>query len=465
MTECRAAKYRRISDDREGRELGVTRQDEDLDELARRRGYTIVASYADNDIGASTRSRKPRPDYQRMLDAARAGHFEVILAYTSGRLTRRPREHEDLIELAERHGVAFEYVRSPSFDLNTSAGRRVARILAANDAAEAEDISERVTRARLQQAQEGRYGGGRRPYGFEADGVTVRESEAAEIVKAADGILAGVTLRATVADLNRRGVPTVSGRPWTSVALKGMLCSPRTGGLVAYQGEVLEDATASWSAILPRETWEAVRHILTDPSRRTSPGSEPRWLGSGMYRCGHPEHIDADPPIPMRAGTAGNGLRAYRCRDSAHMVRSAASLDDFVEQVVIETLSRPDAADLLVPRIDIDVAACSAQANGLRVRIVEARSLWEDGVMSAAEYRASVARMRDKLAEVEAKLTAASGRDPLAGIAGNPDAAKVWDGLDLGRRRAVLDALAVVTVLPTKRGRYFDPVSVKIDPR
>ena len=77
--------------------------------------------YTDNDIGASTRSRKPRPDYQRMLADARAGRFEVILAYASSRLTRRPREHEDLIELAERHGVAYRYVRSPSVDLNTAA--------------------------------------------------------------------------------------------------------------------------------------------------------------------------------------------------------------------------------------------------------------------------------------------------------------------------------------------------------
>src|SRR5688572_33310973 len=132
----KAAKYRRISDDREGRELGVTRQNEDLDKLAERNGLTIVADYCDNDISASTRSQKRRPEYQRMLVDARAGKFDVILGYSSSRLTRRPRELEEQIDLAEECGTRFLYVASPSFDLNPSAGRTVARGPAAMGAGE-----------------------------------------------------------------------------------------------------------------------------------------------------------------------------------------------------------------------------------------------------------------------------------------------------------------------------------------
>ncbi|HYS38449.1 MAG TPA: recombinase family protein, partial [Pseudonocardiaceae bacterium] len=126
--------------------MGVARQLEDCRQLAARNGDTVTRIYSDNDIGASTRSRKPRPEYQKMIKDARDGLIDKIIAYTSGRLTRRPREHEDLIDLAEQLGVAFGYVASPGFDLNTAAGRRVARILAATDAGEAEDISERARR-------------------------------------------------------------------------------------------------------------------------------------------------------------------------------------------------------------------------------------------------------------------------------------------------------------------------------
>src|SRR5262249_15826943 len=155
----------------EGRELGVDRQEEDCRKLADRLGVRVVHIYKDNDISASTRSRKKRPNYQRLLSDARTGLVQVILAHTTSRLTRKPREPEDLIDLSVEHGTWFEYVRSPSFDLNTADGRRIARMLAANDAGEAEATAERVARAKLQKAQLGEWHGGVRPYGYERDGI------------------------------------------------------------------------------------------------------------------------------------------------------------------------------------------------------------------------------------------------------------------------------------------------------
>ena len=62
----------------------------------------------------------------------------------------------------------------------------------------------------------------------------------------------------------------------------------------------------------------------------------------------------------------------------------------------------------------------------------------------------------------------------LAGVADAPDPAEVWDGLDLARRRAIVDTLATVTILPARRGRrpgwqpgqsYFDPTTVRVEPK
>jgi DNA invertase Pin-like site-specific DNA recombinase len=59
--------YERISQDREGKALRVTRQREDYDELCERNGWSIAARCRDNDRSASTKSKKLRPDYERML--------------------------------------------------------------------------------------------------------------------------------------------------------------------------------------------------------------------------------------------------------------------------------------------------------------------------------------------------------------------------------------------------------------
>ena len=59
---------------------------------------------------------------------------------------------------------------------------------------------------------------------------------------------------------------------------------PRNAGLIVHRGEVQEGVQAPWKPILGRDEWQAVTVLLTDPSRRTSPGNTPRWLGSGLYR-------------------------------------------------------------------------------------------------------------------------------------------------------------------------------------
>jgi DNA invertase Pin-like site-specific DNA recombinase len=100
--------------------------------------------YRDNDIGASTLSKKKRPDFDRIMTAAERGDFDVILAYSTSRLTRRPKEFETLIELAEKHGTRVYTDRSGDPDFTTAQGRGVARTLAAWDAAQAEQTGENI---------------------------------------------------------------------------------------------------------------------------------------------------------------------------------------------------------------------------------------------------------------------------------------------------------------------------------
>ncbi len=56
-----------------------------------------------------------------------------------------------------------------------------------------------------------------------------------------------------------------------------------------------------------------------------------------------------------------------------------------------------------------------------------------------------------RLERAEVDIVAATARSPLVGLADAPDPAAVWAGCDIGRRRAVLDTLMTVTVLPTLR--------------
>ena len=274
--------------------MGVERQREDLEADAVRAGLRVVGRYEDNDISASTRSRKRRPEYERMLADAAAGQFRVIVAYTSSRLTRRPRENEDLIELAERHGVQFRYLRSPSFDLNTADGRNIARILAANDAAESERIAERVSRAVRQRAEDGGFHGGTPAFGFQlvkdAAGRIVawepHPTHAKWLEEAAGRVLAGETLYGICAEWHREGRRTGNDAVWRPRTLKRALLSPAVVGLRAHDGRTFP---ASWPALLPEHTWQRLNTLLGDSARQVRPwpaqDGRRKYMLSGLVFC------------------------------------------------------------------------------------------------------------------------------------------------------------------------------------
>src|SRR5437588_11807193 len=117
-----------------------------------------------------------------------AKHYIVraleVMAWITERLHRNTRELETYIDLAERRGVVTHSVKAGPLDLATPSGRAVARTLCAWARFESEHKGERVRAARRQAVEQGRWQGGCRPFGFEADGTTIRPAEAAAIAQA-----------------------------------------------------------------------------------------------------------------------------------------------------------------------------------------------------------------------------------------------------------------------------------------
>jgi site-specific DNA recombinase len=69
--------YARISSDREGDGLGVSRQIEDCERLAARKGWQVVERYIDDDVSAW--SGRKRPEYARSLGDHEVGSINGLL--------------------------------------------------------------------------------------------------------------------------------------------------------------------------------------------------------------------------------------------------------------------------------------------------------------------------------------------------------------------------------------------------
>lgn len=457
----RAGIYVRISEDRTGAGLGVERQMEDCAALAGRLGWQVQDSYVDNDCSAF--SGKVRPEYRRLLHDVEAGRVDGVLAWHTDRLHRSPRELEEFVTLAESRKVATQTVMAGELDLSTPTGRMVARILGSVARQEVEHKADRTRRAHLQAAQQGRWRGGARPFGYESDGATIRDGEAEEVRRLYADLLNGRTLGALARDLNDRGVTSTTGKPWEFTTLRQMLLKPRNAGLSVYQGEVI--GLGRWPALVSESTWRSVVDVLADPVRRMSATNAPRWLMAGLATCGACGEVVRSGSVVSNRAT-GAKRTVYRCRASGpgHVARTAEQVDAFVTAVVVERLSRPDAANLFSLDGGPDVAALEEQARGLRSRLEGLAELYADGALDQAQVTTATARLRGRLDDVGVTL-AVQRRHPVARkLAGVDNVATAWGALDITERRQVVGLLLDVRLLPQgRRGNVFDPESVAIE--
>jgi site-specific DNA recombinase len=469
--QLKAGIYARISyvrrEDGTKERLGVERQVPPCRELARRKGWTLVEPvYEDNDLSAF--SGKRRPGYEQLLADAKAGRINVIVAWHADRLTRQPIENEALIELAERHGIQLATVTG-EHDLATPSGRLHFRMLGSIARYESEHRAERLRLKFAEQARDGRpKGGGRRPFGFEADKLTVNEPEAALLRDAAQRLLAGECLYVILREWRARGVVTPAGNLWSSTSLRRALLAPRAAGLREHRGEVL--GPAAWPAILDELTRKRLVELFARDGRRRQ-GRPRTYLLSGFATCGREEC-----GRPLAGASAGAKRPKYACRRgiSHHGCGQtwidAPELDRYVTEMVITALSGPGFVERLKARLawDGDTSALEAQREEDKRSLAElTRDRYVRRIITEPEYLVARRELDARIADAEEVLARQPQTRFLIDLPrSEKELRKAW----LQRwtleeqRRVVRMALRGLVVNPPKRGLpRFDPDRVDPD--
>jgi len=251
--------YARISSDQEKKGLGVARQLEDCREVSAAKGWTVAGEYTDNSISAF--SGKLRPEYERLLGDVRAGAVDAVLVYSLERLTRQPGELEQFFDVCKAAGLRWLAIGDSVIDMLSEDGLLTTRNYGATAAHSSGKLSRRVKRKMRANAEAGLpHGGPQRPFGYEADKVTVRESEAAVVRQMVERFLAGESLRALATWMQDNGVATVAGQPWRTTTLRAMLSSARIAGLRDHLG--VQVATATWPAIITEDQHRRVLALM-----------------------------------------------------------------------------------------------------------------------------------------------------------------------------------------------------------
>ncbi|MUL80514.1 MULTISPECIES: recombinase family protein [unclassified Mycolicibacterium] len=456
----RVAIYLRQSQDRNGDQLGIDRQREDCQRLVAARGWTVTAEFVDNDVSAT--SRKARPQFNAMMARVDTGEFDIIVSRHLDRLLRKLSDFVSIREACQKSGV--EIVTGDGIDTSSDGGRLFAGMMAVVAQGEVDRKSTRQRSAAKQAAEQGRWVGGRRPFGYEDDGVTIRESEAALVKQGFTDVLAGESVAEIARRWDASGFPTAQGNPWSRCAVRDVLTNPRYAGLRRYRPaedrrairqnpELGITGKAEWPGIVDEPTWRAAARILCDP-KRYRPAIGGKGLLTGVAECG----VCGE---KLHRGGASHGVPMYRCRSGKHVSRKAAPIDEYVTAVALAALSGPRAADLWAAELP-DATELMTEADVLRQRRDHFAEDYADGVMTREQFRDANARVLSRLDSIESQIASAGQSSPLA-IVASEDVESTWAELSVAQRRGIISALMVPVVELVGAGvRTFRPESVTI---
>lgn len=438
----------------------MARQAQDCRALAERLGWIVAEEYVDNDISAY--SGKKRPAYRRMLADVAAGRRDGVVIYHLDRLTRRPVELEEFVDVLSREKVPVKFVTGGA-DPGTGDGLLMLRIMAAVAANESASKSRRIARKHQELAERGmpNMSGKYRPFGYAADRVTIIPEEAAAIRSMVARFLAGDSWRSITTWANEEGIKTSSGGDFTTTTLRNMLLSARIAGLREHGGVVV--APGQWEPIIAVQQRQQMLDLVA--SRKITGRRTPRrYLLSGLVRCSRCGG-------KMFAAARAEGRR-YVCQSGpdhggcGKTLIQAEPVEQLVAAGVLMRLNSPAFADAMAGRVkdDQQAAELAAQINADQAKRTEFATMLAEGEITRAEWRTMRDVVDRRLSEARRRLASLTHSDGLNGLdlSGEKLAAQ-FAGLELERQHAIIaTVLDHVVILPGTQGAHsVDPARVE----
>ena len=221
----RAVGYIRVSTDEQANEgVSLDNQRKRIEAFCIAKDWTLVDVY--EDAGKSGKDLK-RNGIQQLITDAKDSKFDIVVIYKLDRLTRSVKDLGYLIELFDKHGIAFSSV-SDNFDTTTANGRLVLNILGSVAQWERDIIVERTREALAYKRELGQKTGGDVPFGYDVtdDGTLVENPKEQKVARHIRQLRdEGMSYNAIAKALNSKGYTTKRGCSWTHKQVKRVLAA------------------------------------------------------------------------------------------------------------------------------------------------------------------------------------------------------------------------------------------------
>jgi DNA invertase Pin-like site-specific DNA recombinase len=416
----------------------------------------------DNDISATHRSKKKRPQYAEALSMLEHDQADLIVCFNLDRLWRQPKELEyalDLVDTLTKQGRArFSADGNPCLiatlngfmDLSSPQGRMIARVLVMVGAMEADLISQRVSAQKRQRRERGLP---MTAMGFGWTTPTEQNKTEADWVKdIGDRVLAGHSIRSIAVWLTESKVPLKRGKgstEWHSTTVRSMMRSPHNAGLMAHDGELVR---GTWKPIFTEAKW---RRIQAELDRRGSRNVTPRRtsLLGGLVHCavcGAPMVISSSARSRnLNCPTRSNAPGTKRCTGVS---MNAAVLEEWVTDYVLHWADRDDVARMANKgkerAADADIARVTRQLAAKQKEHEQVCNDIADGKVPYSSGKKIAARMEDGINNMEAELNRlfASANGQTSEYLNKPGLLrKHWDQLTIQEQRTAISSVFALT--------------------
>lgn len=338
ITTKPAVGYVRMSIDQQ--QDSPARQRQDIEALAERMGYHILRWYEDHGLTGTESSK--RKDFQKLLADAKAKTFCAVLLSEQSRMSREDifdamqhwRAFRDagvaivtcqrgelkfdnlggvITEIVDQYGAREESIRIADRSLSgkrlaVSRGQRQSGGLFGYDREILDEQGRVVRRVHFRE----RFA---KPALWSTRIVISNDVEAVEAVRFMfESVADGVALSTVAKQLNRRGVLTTSGKPFSGVKVKRTVTNPayagelvfsqrkRAGKFPSLYDEGGMCCTDAHDAIITRDLWDRAQRAIAGRSRQQRSKTPGRYLLNGLVFL-------ADGDLRLRGKVIGSNLK------------------------------------------------------------------------------------------------------------------------------------------------------------
>jgi site-specific DNA recombinase len=428
MSLTRVCIYTRISTDEENQPTSLHSQKERLEAFCKaQEGWRIVAHKQDQATGTSL----DRPGLQSALDMGRAGAVDLLLVYRVDRLSRKVRQLAQLAEELDTLNVVLRSATEP-FDTGSAAGRMMLQMLAVFAEFEHATIVDRISAGIERRAKQGRWFGGRPPFGYlfsNVERVLVPDPVKAPVVKRVFDLYARERLGTrTIAQLlHDEGAPAPSAG-WGHPGVHWIINNPTYVGKIRWRDKLFDGIH---EPLVDEFTFAKAQAILAERGEHAKRrGNASDFLLSGLLRCGK----CGKAYIGMSANGNGGRYHYYACTGRQKYGPKACDGErlprEKLEAAVIHQLASvyrdqpllaksiaeaAAAADKRRPEFEQRLAHIGAEITRAEQALERYYEAFEQGKLSPERCETRLARLQARLDDLraqEAELTLTTPHEP-----------------------------------------------------